>query len=611
MLKPKTHVKKYDYIICFFLAFFSTFSLSLGYFYPSYSFAPNNSFIYFFIFVIVFILSIHSLKTIKTRRILCSFVVSFIFACIIRIGAEFSSLHHLDLKNVFLYLEIIGLSIILTLLFDLFFKNWNLIITYITNLSIPNIFLRLTNSRYYSIVIFFLILLFWLPAFLAVYPGLYSYDAYPQIMQTFINHQLDAHHPVIHTLLLTGCFILGHALTNDYNTGLTIYCIIQALFMSAAFSYFFHFVRKHNLPKIIDILSFIFLAFNPIIQIWVFTTTKDVIFAGFLLLLLLDIIDILLNPSYFCRSRMHQFRYVIYILMVCLFRNQGFYVVCLFLPFLLIALKKYWKRLLLISLLALILVKTITGPLSTALNIKPTNPREALCLPIQQLARVLNVNNSDVTEEEVQTIYNYIPAENIVQYLPDNVDYVKEGFNSNLFKKDSLTFFKTWLSVGLKNPSIYLDAFLYNSYGYWYTDTTPYSGAFIFYDGAHLENGKNILNIKRDPIFTQYDTYLRKISYEIIQDRIPIISTVLNQAFPFWVIIFIFACLFYSKKYTLIIPLILVLGYWGTLLLGPLISVRYAFPLIILIPILFSMPFLPNCSQINKAIEKSSQNRCN
>ena len=37
--------------------------------------------------------------------------------------------------------------------------------------------------------------------------------------------------------------------------------------------------------------------------------------------------------------------------------------------------------------------------------------------------------------------------------------------------------------------------------------------------------------------------------------------------------------------------MLLPLGYWGTLLLGPVIVVRYAFPLIVLVPLLAGICF--------------------
>ena len=40
----------------------------------------------------------------------------------------------------------------------------------------------------------------------------------------------------------------------------------------------------------------------------------------------------------------------------------------------------------------------------------------------------------------------------------------------------------------------------------------------------------------------------------------------------------------WKKKYRNLFPLLLIFGYWGTLLLGPVTSLRYALPLIYCVP---------------------------
>ena len=91
-----------------------------------------------------------------------------------------------------------------------------------------------------------LILLCWVPAYLAVFPGNYSSDA-PFQLQAFLNRgYLDLHQPAAHTLILAGCFEIGNLVFKSFNVGLGIYCLIQSLLLasSMAFSnvkYFAHF----------------------------------------------------------------------------------------------------------------------------------------------------------------------------------------------------------------------------------------------------------------------------------------------------------------------------------------------------------------------------------
>ena len=112
---------------------------------------------------------------------------------------------------------------------------------------------------------------------------------------------------------------------------------------------------------------------------------------------------------------------------------------------------------------------------------------------------------------------------------------------------------------------------------------------YILYDNAH--DSIDILNIARDTKFETYDKYLRAVSYDMLLDKIPVISIVANEAFPFWLMVIAAAFVLRRKKYRFLCAMLLPLGYWGTLLLGPVIVVRYAFPLIVLVPLLAGICF--------------------
>ena len=136
---------------------------------------------------------------------------------------------------------------------------------------------------------------------------------------------------------------------------------------------------------------------------------------------------------------------------------------------------------------------------------------------------------------------------------------------------------------------MFIDSFLFGSYGYFYMDESPYWITYILFDGAWLTDEYNILNIKRNSLFPLYEKYLRKVSVDLVQEKIPVLSIILNEAFPFWVCIVALAVLVYNKKWKLLIPLLIVIGFWGTTLLGPLIAIRYAFPIIVCVPTMFML----------------------
>ena len=120
-------------------------------------------------------------------------------------------------------------------------------------------------------------------------------------------------------------------------------------------------------------------------------------------------------------------------------------------------------------------------------------------------------------------------------------------------------------------------------------DESPYWMKFILFDGAWMEPEQNILDIERNSKLPAYEEYLRNVSYELIQDKAPVVSTILNEAFPFWLMMVVASVLLYRRQYERLVPLLLVAGFWGTTLLGPLIAIRYAYPIIVCVPTMFSM----------------------
>lgn len=582
-------VKKHCLLVSFIGSFFCTIGLSQNYIIRRGSLFDTNSLVCFITFFLLVAFFRFVILNYKKREILCSILSGLILSVCYRVGTEFSVTKDINFKSLSLYYTILIIFILFTLLIATLLHYKKIIIEMLNKIKIPekiNIIFLGEKSYWY---IFGLIIIMWIPAFLAVFPGIYSYDAGPQVLQIFGGQGLSAHHPVIHTLLLDGCFYIGHLVFGNYNVGLMFYTIIQMIIMALCFAYAVNIMKKYKLPIWAEICALLFFGLSPINQVWVLLTTKDTIYAGFLLVLFVETIDIFIDTDAFFSSKYKLIRYVVISVLMCLFRNQGIYIYILLIPFMVFAVKKYRKKVLLIMVVSVIFVKTITGPISSMCGLAPSNPREALSVPIQQIARVMNLKPEVVTEKEKKIIYKYLPEENIAAYNPVTSDFVKEGFNQEYFKKNPKPFFEVWFSLLKNEPTMFIDSFLFGSYGYFYMDESPYWITYILFDGAWLTDEYNILNIKRNSLFPLYEKYLRKVSVDLVQEKIPVLSIILNEAFPFWVCIVALAVLVYNKKWKLLIPLLIVIGFWGTTLLGPLIAIRYAFPIIVCVPTMFML----------------------
>lgn len=430
----------------------------------------------------------------------------------------------------------------------------------------------------------------YLPVFLAVYPGIYSYDASTQILQFYGELPLTTHHPLIHTLYLGICMKFAGRVFHTYQAGMAIYSLSQSLFMSAVFSFCLCRMRSRKSPVWLLVLSWMFWILNPYLTVFSFVTTKDVLFGAFFLLAFDGACNLAENPISFWQGEWIFF--FINILFMCLFRNQGIYVFLFFLLSVCVLLrKKIYSRKKFIggSLLVIGIWYLLSGPIPTAFGVGKGDAREMLCVPMQQLARVYHEIPEKLTQEEKEYIELLIDPQALNDYVRVNADPVKSGFRTDVMQADPGKFLKIWSEIGERCPDVYLDSFLMGNWGYWYPGDSQYWIAYILYDGAYLEDDLNILHITRNSHFQALADWLRETTLTPVFQSVPVLSVIFNQAFPFWLMLFVAGFAVWRRRAYEVVPMMILLGYWGTLLLGPVTALRYALPLIYCVPRLAEM----------------------
>lgn len=587
-------IEKYKKFMCLFMALFCVCVLSIKYANGQSILINSASMSSILFFVIFYILFVKAIEIYIVNKINIELIFGFIFACGISIGKEFLIQNTVVFKNIKLYLNIISLTLLFTSAIILLFYYMPQITNKLYTMRLPNFINNLMekDNKKTFLYFFIILLLFWLPAFLALYPGYFSYDGPIQIEQYFTGHELNAWHPVIHTMTLVLCFKAGNLIFGNYSVGLSLYCLIQAIITATALSYCGVCMLRWKVTKIIVLLGIVFLGINPIIQIFVFTTTKDVIFGALFLVTILYTINLIGNKEEFFNKPILMIRYTAIVIIMSLFRKQGIFVFIFFVPVFIYISKNYWKKAVIISVISIISVFLFLGPISDSLGIIPGPVTETLSVPLQQIARVMNTNPDSLTYEEKEKVYKYIPAEVLETYIPQISDPIKDNFNTDEFKANKIEFLKLYLSVGIKNPGIYIDSFIYGTIGYFYPSTeaiNPWGYVMNYYSSS-------VIQIEQHSLFPLYLKYLSKVGSGLLS-VVPIASFFVGQFFPFWMFMISLALIIKVKKYSLIIPLSFIILYWLSLLLAPVCCIRYAYPLLISIPLIISMIFikLPSC----------------
>lgn len=175
-------------------------------------------------------------------------------------------------------------------------------------------------DRHFFAVAFFGLLLFWLPAYLALFPGTFGYDAPGQVAQYLGKEPWSTYQPVAHSFLMGAVIDLGRTLFGSYNGGVALYTALQALACAAAGARSLVFLKRRQAPFLALLFGFLFLALNPFVQVLVFACTKDIFFGAALLVFVLDFADAAdggrISPGLITGG-----------IFMCAMRNQGIYMI--------------------------------------------------------------------------------------------------------------------------------------------------------------------------------------------------------------------------------------------------------------------------------------------
>lgn len=437
------------------------------------------------------------------------------------------------------------------------------------------------------------IFLCWLPAYLASWPGIFVIDNVFQ-MKWFLEGNISAHHPILHTYLLGGILSFGKSLLGTYEAGMCIFSVLQMLFLSAVFAYMMKKLEDHMSRRfrIICVLMFAIIPYNPVSA---FTTTKDTVYAGFFLLVVLHEYLLICEPEVFFSSKKRMAEFVALVFLMCAFRNTGIYIFVFSLPAFVIVCRKYWKKVLAVALSCIVLWGLYTGPVYNLLDVQKGSSAEILSVPIQQLARVMTIAPEELTEGEKQMIAEYMP--DYSRYVPRVSDPVKDSFNADLVEQEPMEFVKLWIRVGLKCPIVYLEAFLSTNVGFWnpfmqypdkgtYLPYIPYFGADLGQVGVSWEGQ---VFIERNSLVPGLSVLYEKMTETGDYNRIPGMRFVYSIAVAFWLIVAGIVYCIRKKRYKMALPFFTLIGLWGTLMLSPVVVFRYGYPLIISLPVVCAM----------------------
>ncbi|MCM1122423.1 MAG: DUF6020 family protein [Eubacterium sp.] len=372
-------------------------------------------------------------------------------------------------------------------------------------------------------------LLCWLPYFLYQYPGIMTPDSINQFEQALGIIPYSNHHPFVHTMLFKLLYDIGFALTSDMVTAVSFYTFFQMCFLAFSIFYLLKTLESFRIRQGILILITLFYALVPYHAIFSVTLWKDIPFAAAVLLFSCSLLRISKGVT---PSTLSVF--ILSGIMICLFRSNGWYGFLFCLPFLLFFYRQKVKTMF-PALAAILLTAVIMKyPVMNALHVTQPDLIESLSIPTQQIAAVI-CNDRELTKEELSLLENVVDLTFIkTLYNPTYADNMKElvrAGNQQYLIENKWEFLKLWTALGCRYPVDYLNAYIDQTYGYWYPDS--------FYPVAEGEGvSATDLGVSHTPLIGGPIVIKAKEISLKLGSMVPIYSLLWSMGIAFWLLLF-------------------------------------------------------------------------
>lgn len=438
-----------------------------------------------------------------------------------------------------------------------------------------------------------------IPVFLAYSPAVMSYDFGRQITEAIKGHVwFWDYQPLIHTELIRIFYLIGLRL-GSIEIGMALLSVFQILVLSAVMAYSASLVVRITRSPATGIVLSVIYALLPIHGLINVIMTKDVLFGAFFLLFICLIYERTLKKNIWIDIAI-----ILTAVLANMFRKNSVYAMCfLIIGFLFYerSLKEKIKSAALICIcvaMSLLCQKAMVEGFDV---IRGSN-KEMYSVPMMQFMRTYELQKDNLTPEQYEMINRVLPLENeYLHYDPYFADSVKNNLSDrvNLWEGSPAGFSHEWFALFKAYPNDFIDAFLFLNKGYWYLPDRVYAEVL----GVGAEGGKGLLHTYNHTYEieeldggieeTVYAPHVRRLYEKIINEngffKWPVLNLLFRPAFYFWILIFSVFLSIYRKNHKGLCLVLYPLFYMATLFLGPLVYLRYMYPLILAVPVLLGI----------------------
>ena len=366
----------------------------------------------------------------------------------------------IDTRNALLYVNTLFYIALFTLLFFAATKIVPRINHHNESLSKPfEAFRKLTMdwSPRSIITLWCLVTAFWIPYFVAYFPGVYWYDTSWQLMEYYDpSVPFTDHHPFMMTYLYVGFAHIGKALFNNAIYGLYLLVLVQSLLSTLAIACTVCYTGKYNIPWKCRFFIAAFLTFFPIIPMMSMSLAKDTFNTPFFVFFSIAFCELWRTQGEILKSVSFNVFFILDVLAVSLTKKTGMYIIVLALLLLACFVVKHWSckiaTIVLGSVPYLVVGVIVPTFILPALHIAPGESNEILAVPMQQVANVVHNHKDDLSVaeiDEIQQIYHMDIGQLQDAYCWYKADPIK---GQELSSEDVHALITTWMKQLVKHP---------------------------------------------------------------------------------------------------------------------------------------------------------------
>jgi len=282
----------------------------------------------------------------------------------------------------------------------------------------------------------------------AFYPAAMTPDSLAQWEQAK-TLEFTNWHPVVFTWVIMG-------LTQIWDSP-AIIALFQIGLLGLVSGFLGYILERFGFSKKIIWLVLIILALSPVNAIYSITIWKDVVYSSFLVMFSLMILLLVKTGGRETKKWLYLVGFFIISLGLVFFRHNGFPVFVVTMLVTIIMYRQYWKRLVPLSLLIILLHQIITGPVYEKLSVHPSDPQEALSIPTQQIAAVVTANGY-LTKDQKDYINRLMPLdlweEKYNPYSVDSIKFAWGDYDRFVIYNNPKQYAKVWGEMVMNNPGL-------------------------------------------------------------------------------------------------------------------------------------------------------------